>query len=66
MPSGHSVKISIGILGCRNDASTSHISTTHPYSSWYKVRPIKILVDVFITTGENDFMYSTTRTCTYP
>ena len=58
--------ISTPILGCSNAASMSHIYTIHPSSSWYKVSPIRILVEVSDTTGKNDFVKSTPGTCMYP
>ena len=58
--------ISTYILGCRNSAYTSHILATHPYSSFYKLSPIIILVDVYNATGDNDSIKSTIDTCMYP
>ena len=52
MTSDHLMKISVGIFGCRNSASTSHIWETHPSSFWYKVSPIRIIVDVSVVTDE--------------
>ena len=65
MPSGHSMNISTGISGCRNAASTSHISDTYPSSLWYKFSPIRILVYVYVSTGENGSVQSTPGNCMY-
>ena len=66
MPSDHSTNILTVISRCINSASTPHISETRPYSSWYKVIPIRILVDVYYATGENNYVNSTPGTCVYP
>ena len=66
IPSDHLMNISTSILGCRNDTSISHSSATHPFSSWYKVSTIRILVDVSDAAGENKSVKSTPRTCKYP
>ena len=65
MPSGYSINISTGVLGYSNYVSTSHSWETHPYSLWYKVSPIRILVDIFVATVENDSVNSTPGTCMY-
>ena len=66
MPSGNLMNTSTCISGCRNAASTSHILATHHSYLWYKVSPIRILVDVYDATGENDSVPSTPGTCMYP
>ena len=66
MPSGHLMYISTSILGFRNATSVSHISAIYPYYSWYKVSPIKILVEVSDTTGENGSGNSTPGNFMYP
>ena len=66
MPSGHSMKISTSILGCRNADYMSHSPETHNASSWYRVIPIRILVDVSDANCENYSVKSTPGTCMYP
>ena len=56
MPSGHLMKFSTNISGCRHTASTSNSSATHTSYFWYKVSPIIIPVDVSVANGENDSM----------
>ena len=62
MPSGHLMNISTSILGCRNAAYTPPISTIHTKSSWYKVSPLMIFVEVSDVNGKNDSVKSTTGT----
>ena len=56
IPSSYSMNIYNGISGFRNAASASHISATHPSSSWYKVIPIRIIVDVSIVNNEKKYV----------
>ena len=64
--SGHLMNISTFISGCRNASSTSNILVTHPSSLCYKVIPMRILVDLSDTTGENDSVKSNPGTYMYP
>ena len=66
MPSGNLVSILTSILVCRNEASKSDSSATHPSFSWYTVSPIRIHVDVSYATVDNDSVKLTPGTCMYP
>ena len=66
MPSGHLIYILTSILGWINAASASHNSAIYPLSSYYRVDPIIILVELSDVTGENDSVKFTPGTCMYP
>ena len=66
MPSGHLMYILTSILGCINVASTSYISTINPSSSYYRVGPIRILLEFSDVNGYNDSMNSTLSNCMHP
>ena len=66
MTSGHLMNISTSILRCWYTAFMSNRSGTHPYSLWYKLSPIRILVDVSDKTGDNDSVNSTPRNLMHP
>ena len=66
MPLGHLMYISTSILGCKNSTPMSHSSAIHTYSTRYKIIPIRILVEVSNSTGNNDPVKSTPGTSVYP
>ena len=60
------MNISTSILVCSDSDLTSHILATHPYSLWYKVFPIIILVDVSDVTFDNDSVKSNPKAFVCP